>query len=793
MKSLKIMAVPALLFWTSVQSAVIHVPTDQPTVQAGIDIAAIGDTVQLAPGTYYENVTIDKAVTLVGETQNSTIIDADSSGDCILVIAEGAVIKNLSVQHGGIEDPHEDFWDSGIKIVGADNVLVEDCYIYANVKAGLSLTASSYCVIRGCFFYRNEVGILFFADPYGPYINNASNQIIGNVVMVNSGVGILFEHSAATYHTENIVRSNWIAGNGIGMSMIMSQNNEVTYNYFYLNIEWGLLLAMCVSGGEYNTIHHNSFYNNNAYGVQGADWGGGEDYWYSVSQQEGNYWSDYGGVDNDGDGIGDTPYAIEFDETFDLYPLMSPEDSDGDGAIDSVDNCPGLYNPTQADVDRDLIGNHCDSCTDFDGDGYGDPGTFTNYCPEDNCPSIYNPEQEDFDGDGVGDSCDFHAPAIDEIWTDCLGLKVANDGNFGVKGNDADGGCNMDYTQNGGDCDPGADTYLYDGSPFVLRINGDDTLLSQALHNTHNYLRVGWGHPYEGVLPLIGYDLYKSGTFVTEDFTIGLEQWFWVPNAIDSCNFIIKALRVYSFDGEQHHNVSIGTGIDWDIPGDGGDNEGGFDTAHRLIYLRGLETDGQGCQSNAARFGGEALLSFYMNDTCAGSYGSQPYSASVGSNPLYLWPEGGFVASELDSMIHLPGYAIEYDTVDLHTVMTYLVDQTLLPGDTLTIYSVLTTVREGSLPTLLNNVAMARRWYADHIASDCLCCEGLRGNIDHDPADGIDISDLVYMVNYMFTGGSQPPCLEEADVNGDATIDIADLVYLVDFMFNEGSPPVACP
>ena len=73
------------------------------------------------------------------------------------------------------------------------------------------------------------------------------------------------------------------------------------------------------------------------------------------------------------------------------------------------------------------------------------------------------------------------------------------------------------------------------------------------------------------------------------------------------------------------------------------------------------------------------------------------------------------------------------------------------------------------------------------------CLPPIRGNVDYDPGDVIDISDLVYEVDYMFNGGPPPPCLDEADINGAGGIDISDLVYLVDYMFNEGPEPAPCP
>jgi len=81
-------------------------------------------------------------------------------------------------------------------------------------------------------------------------------------------------------------------------------------------------------------------------------------------------------------------------------------DLDGDGLADYQDNCPGEWNPSQADGDGDGVGDACDNCLttpnpdqrDVDADGYGD------LC--DNCPAISNTAQTDSDGDGRGDGCD---------------------------------------------------------------------------------------------------------------------------------------------------------------------------------------------------------------------------------------------------------------------------------------------------------------------------------------------------------------------------------------------------
>ncbi len=101
---------------------------------------------------------------------------------------------------------------------------------------------------------------------------------------------------------------------------------------------------------------------------------------------------------------------------FSINPLYVEPDTDGDGLIDSVDNCTSKANSEQADVDRNGVG---DACEDFDADGI--PNAL------DNCPSESNRNQVDTDGDTIGDVCDELDNRITERygWLPWLGIGVA--------------------------------------------------------------------------------------------------------------------------------------------------------------------------------------------------------------------------------------------------------------------------------------------------------------------------------------------------------------------------------
>ena len=77
---------------------------------------------------------------------------------------------------------------------------------------------------------------------------------------------------------------------------------------------------------------------------------------------------------------------------------------------------------------------------------------------------------------------------------------------------------------------------------------------------------------------------------------------------------------------------------------------------------------------------------------------------------------------------------------------------------------------------------------------DACCCVGSAGDVDGDGAGPV-ITDLTYLVDYLFAGGSIPPCPNESNIDGADGVPplITDLTYLVDFLFASGPAPADCP
>lgn len=395
-----------------------------------------------------------------------------------------------------------------------------------------------------------------------------------------------------------------------------------------------------------------------------------------------------------------------------------------------------------------------------------------------------------------GDTCSIRFNMWDTISTSCLNLTVGASGNFARRATE---GYTMDYSLSG-DCDPEATVYLYDGSPLLLYHDGSELV---------NYYSMYWNYPFALVkdanLPVptqttANYDIYESGTFVTPDLKIGMEKKWWAPKAPDSCSFITQRLRVYSYDGMTHTGVSICEALDWDIPNDHERipyNVGGYDALHDLIYTRGVDTDDTGCQPNRNRSGGMSMIAFYVNDPATIDTAVDPYSAYVFDNETYLFPYTGFDPTVTDGIIQTPGYGILADSADLNTIMTYFYNYTLNPGDTLNIFTIITTVQNGSPPSaseksvsdLIANIEKGKKWTSDHVVPlvpPAYLCGDANGD------EATNVGDAVFVINNVFKGGPLPDPIEACDSNCDDQCNVGDAVYMINHVFKGGPAPCEC-
>jgi len=189
-------------------------------------------------------------------------------------------------------------------------------YLYHSSNNTLSGNIALNNSIIGISLYHSANSILCGSDAsnnyYGIDIDYSSNNTIhNNTASSNSNSGIKLVGSSYAILSDNKVKNNTWSGVSLGSS---SNHNSIRGNNIIDNGANGILLH----DSQNNTFCHNNFINNT---VQVEDmtpeqsnlWDNG---------CEGNYWSDYNGTDANHDGIGDTPYVIDANNT-DHYPLVT--------------------------------------------------------------------------------------------------------------------------------------------------------------------------------------------------------------------------------------------------------------------------------------------------------------------------------------------------------------------------------------------------------------------------------------------------------------------------------------
>ncbi len=301
------------------------------TIQAAIDAPQTleGHAILAEEGVYYEQIIVNKSLSLIGESRKTTIIDGNMTGHVIAV-------------------DHNNVTITGFKIKGSNPSRVSDVY------SGIRLDHVTNCNVTGNFLTNNSAGVILAYSDHNTIARNDiddnwaaitltwdcnHNAIIGNNLTGSEEIGLYINMSQYNKISENYITNNSYLGISVEEN---SHNNSIIRNNIIEN-DCGIRILNSIE----NRIYHNNFMNNSQQICNGS---GYINFWDNGC--EGNYWRNYNGTDLDDDGIGDTQLPWE---DVDQYPLINlywnPCDINHDLKVDmrDVGNAAGAFGTEPGD------------------------------------------------------------------------------------------------------------------------------------------------------------------------------------------------------------------------------------------------------------------------------------------------------------------------------------------------------------------------------------------------------------------------------------------------------------
>ncbi len=350
-------------------------PPDSISVR--IAHARPGDTIVVPAGTYLEQVTIDKPLTLVGE--GWPVIDGGELGDVVVVTSPDVTLRGFVIQgsaQGVIDEPaairvradrstieknriHDCLYgimledSNGHRVVGNEVASFQAfhperrghaLYLWhtdGNLVADNTVVGSKDGVFVG-FSTRNQVernlisdaryGIHYMYADHNAFVDNVfRDSMAGAAIMFSrdvtfrgnqflhsrsaaSGYGLLFKDVDDIEMTDNVV-----AGNRLGITLEGAPHTPGSTVTLRHNLVGWNDVALELASTTQVTFAENTFLGN----LEQVTLSGSDTLHKNVwgEGDRGNYWDDYRGYDANGDGVGDIAYSYE--GTFDQLAQKS--------------------------------------------------------------------------------------------------------------------------------------------------------------------------------------------------------------------------------------------------------------------------------------------------------------------------------------------------------------------------------------------------------------------------------------------------------------------------------------
>lgn len=248
------------------------------TISEAVKSAQPGDTILVGPGTYVENIVVDKPITVVSTNgASATVVKAaDTSKDVLLLSGSDIAIQGFTITAGKM----------GVTFGHTSNCALIKCVVNGNVF-GVYLAGAT-----GNLVANNNLN----SNGFGVYLDGSSgNKLSGNTASYEKGGGGNASLSDGIYmfnsNANNVTNCELSNNDNFGVSLFNSKNNAFSNNTLSSNAQFGVRLR---DGADNNNFSRNTFKANTENGVLIGDSQANTFYFNNFLAEKSNFYTQEG-------------------------------------------------------------------------------------------------------------------------------------------------------------------------------------------------------------------------------------------------------------------------------------------------------------------------------------------------------------------------------------------------------------------------------------------------------------------------------------------------------------------